>query len=418
MRQHGERAIGGRAARAERHGDEARTGGGQHANGLVESRQLRQRARRVDLERERYPRRGLAAGRAAPTRVCGPSSLGAFSRRGRAAGVPRPRCPTVEPRRCPSPACDGTCPADVGCRTRVAWQPWSMCTWDPGPRSPPRGLLRVFSRIDGAALVGDECGGRSRSDGRPHGRCPARCRPDGALVRRRRGTPDPASTSTAAVVGGRRCRSAVLRRTPRPAGVGAEPGSDPSPLTDDADVRYGGLRATGGMLLGIRERAAASGRSCASTSTVRERATSSRSDFVAQPAHSRRAATGSRGWPGITPTCRGTARDAAYRSPRGRRRGRVDRRDRRQHGALQPEWTDEDDLLYLDDATGRWNLWSRAWMPTCRGRLRPADADTGGPAVVARQPLVRCDVRRRGDRCPHQRLGRARLAAPPRAPRP
>jgi hypothetical protein len=27
-----------------------------------------------------------------------------------------------------------------------------------------------------------------------------------------------------------------------------------------------------------------------------------------------------------------------------------------QHGALQPEWTDEDDLLYLDDATGRWNL--------------------------------------------------------------
>ncbi|MET0736070.1 MAG: prolyl oligopeptidase family serine peptidase [Microbacterium sp.] len=50
---------------------------------------------------------------------------------------------------------------------------------------------------------------------------------------------------------------------------------------------------------------------------------------------------------------------------------------------LQPEWIGEDDLLFLDDPSGRWNLRRLHLsfeLPT--RDLAPADADTGGPLWV------------------------------------
>ncbi|MFS2281671.1 prolyl oligopeptidase family serine peptidase [Microbacterium sp. OR21] len=45
--------------------------------------------------------------------------------------------------------------------------------------------------------------------------------------------------------------------------------------------------------------------------------------------------------------------------------------------ALQPEWVDDDELLYLDDPNGRWNL-QRLRLGHPADALAPADADTGG----------------------------------------
>ena len=45
--------------------------------------------------------------------------------------------------------------------------------------------------------------------------------------------------------------------------------------------------------------------------------------------------------------------------------------------ALQPEWVDDDELLYLDDPNGRWNL-QRLRLGHPANALAPADADTGG----------------------------------------
>lgn len=45
--------------------------------------------------------------------------------------------------------------------------------------------------------------------------------------------------------------------------------------------------------------------------------------------------------------------------------------------ALQPEWVDDDELLYLDDPTGRWNL-QRLRLGHAATALAPAEADTGG----------------------------------------
>lgn len=50
---------------------------------------------------------------------------------------------------------------------------------------------------------------------------------------------------------------------------------------------------------------------------------------------------------------------------------------------LQPIWIDDDELQYLDDPTGRWNLWQeRLAADLPRHALAPADADTGGPLWV------------------------------------
>ncbi|MCW3494044.1 prolyl oligopeptidase family serine peptidase [Microbacterium sp. SSM24] len=53
---------------------------------------------------------------------------------------------------------------------------------------------------------------------------------------------------------------------------------------------------------------------------------------------------------------------------------------------LQPQWTSDDDLLYADDPTGRWNLWKlRLTADLERHPVAPADADTGGPVWVLGQ---------------------------------
>ena len=50
---------------------------------------------------------------------------------------------------------------------------------------------------------------------------------------------------------------------------------------------------------------------------------------------------------------------------------------------LQPVWMDDDDLLYADDPTGRWNLWIEHLSANLdRHPVAPADADTGGPLWV------------------------------------
>lgn len=47
---------------------------------------------------------------------------------------------------------------------------------------------------------------------------------------------------------------------------------------------------------------------------------------------------------------------------------------------LQPVWIDDDDLLFADDPTGRWNLWRlRLTADLQQTPVAPADADTGGP---------------------------------------
>ncbi|MFJ4046653.1 S9 family peptidase [Microbacterium sp. NPDC089987] len=45
--------------------------------------------------------------------------------------------------------------------------------------------------------------------------------------------------------------------------------------------------------------------------------------------------------------------------------------------ALQPEWVSDDELLYLDDPSGRWNL-HRVRLGDAATPITPADADTGG----------------------------------------
>ncbi|WP_374313221.1 prolyl oligopeptidase family serine peptidase [Microbacterium sp.] len=53
---------------------------------------------------------------------------------------------------------------------------------------------------------------------------------------------------------------------------------------------------------------------------------------------------------------------------------------------LQPAWTGEDDLIYADDPTGRWNLWTlRLTADLAHRPVAPADADTGGPLWVLGQ---------------------------------
>ena len=56
---------------------------------------------------------------------------------------------------------------------------------------------------------------------------------------------------------------------------------------------------------------------------------------------------------------------------------------RRAHSPLQPVWVGDDDLLYADDPTGRWNLWRlRLTADLHHEPIAPADADTGGPLWV------------------------------------
>lgn len=169
-------------------------------------------------------------------------------------------------------------------------------------------------------------------------------------------------------------------------------GSEPVALTPpDPQARFGGLSWQEGTLLAVRELHGGDGhvphRAIVSiavdgsgVSTLVEG-----SDFVAQPALSpggRKLAWVAWNHPDmpwdrtqvrVGEIVDGGLADGAVSSWRSPTSGET--------SALQPVWRGEDELLFLDEPTGRWNVW--AVQPgTDAVALAPADADTGGPLWV------------------------------------
>ena len=174
-----------------------------------------------------------------------------------------------------------------------------------------------------------------------------------------------------------------------------EPGGEPRPLTPEAgDVRFGGLTLQHGRLLAVREDhtrgTAVPARDIVdvprdgsgATDAARLSSLASGSDFVAHPALS---PDGSRlAW-------------IAWNHPH-MAWDRAELRIARLEGGdgpewttvagggsspLQPEWVDDDDLVYADDPTGRWNLWRlRLTADLHHEPIAAVDADTGGPLWV------------------------------------
>lgn len=159
-------------------------------------------------------------------------------------------------------------------------------------------------------------------------------------------------------------------------------------LTAPADgVAYGGLRVQGGRLLAVREIARPDATAHAivdipldgtgADDPARVRTLADGSDFVAQPALS---PDGTKlawiAWdhpdmPWDRAELRvGRLEDGAVARSRALVGGPA-------RAALQPEWAGDDELLYLDDPTGRWNLW-RTRLDGTPAPVAPADADTGG----------------------------------------
>jgi len=162
-------------------------------------------------------------------------------------------------------------------------------------------------------------------------------------------------------------------------------GGEPRALTPvDPDAAFGGLTWQYGTLLAVREvhrAGAAPARSIVSISTgelTRVTELVSGSDFVAQPA--------------LSPGGRQLAWVAWDHPdmPWDRTRLRVGRLvdgavlesttvTSGDSAALQPTWLAENDLLYVDDPSGRWNLWRmRLDLDLPPAPVAPADADTGG----------------------------------------
>lgn len=166
------------------------------------------------------------------------------------------------------------------------------------------------------------------------------------------------------------------------------PGAEPTALTpDEGDVRYGGLRFQHGMLLAVRERdtgAKVPARDIVAVDTDGSgvRVLAEGDDFVAQPALSPdgdRLAWIAWNHPDM-PWDRTRVR--VGRMTAGAVADVVDVTDGAT-SALQPEWAG-DDLLFVDDATGRWNL-SRRMRDGRVLDVAPADADTGGALWVLGQ---------------------------------
>ena len=167
-----------------------------------------------------------------------------------------------------------------------------------------------------------------------------------------------------------------------------EPGAEPRTLTPaEHGMRFGGLTWQNGELLAIRE--AHDGSQVPHRSIVRIALDGSgvtaivdESDFLAQPA--------------LSPSGRHIAWIAWNHPdmPWDRSELRVGRLEAgivvewtavagEGSAPLQPVWIDDDDLLYADDSTGRWNLWREHLSADLeRHAVAPADADTGGPLWV------------------------------------
>lgn len=166
------------------------------------------------------------------------------------------------------------------------------------------------------------------------------------------------------------------------------PGGEPRPLTPaDTTVRYGGLSRQHGSLLAVCEREredAAPRRSIVElrpdTPDAPVRELVAGSDFVAQPALSpdgRRIAWVAWNHPDMPwdrTEIRVGERDAdGVRAWRAITSGDT--------AALQPVWRGADELVYIDEPTGRWNLWAADVSEGAAAPARPlapADADTGG----------------------------------------
>jgi dipeptidyl aminopeptidase/acylaminoacyl peptidase len=170
------------------------------------------------------------------------------------------------------------------------------------------------------------------------------------------------------------------------------PGGTPRALTpDDATARYAGLRPDGDGVVAIRERHDGSAvprreivriplDGSASGDPARVASLVGGSDFLAQPALSpdgTRLAWVAWNHPDM-PWDRTELRVGELKD------GRVTRWATVSTGttaALQPIWTGDRELTYVDDPSGRWNLW-RLGRDGDRHPLSPADADTGGALWV------------------------------------
>lgn len=166
------------------------------------------------------------------------------------------------------------------------------------------------------------------------------------------------------------------------------PSEEPRVLTPaDHGMRFGGLTWQGDQLFAVREThdgAGAPRRDLVRIATDGSGVASliSDSDFLAHPA--------------LSPSGRHIAWIAWNHPdmPWDRSELRVGRLDRGivgewttvaggQSSALQPVWIDDDDLLYADDTTGRWNLWREHLSADLERRpIAPDDSDTGGPLWV------------------------------------
>lgn len=172
------------------------------------------------------------------------------------------------------------------------------------------------------------------------------------------------------------------------------PGGEPRPLTPAAgDVRFGGLTLQHGRLLAVREdhtrgtvvpvrdivEVPLDG---GGTDAAHLRSLAGGSDFVAHPALS---PDGTRlAW--IAWDHPHMAWDRAEL-----RVGRLEGGDGPEwttvagggSSPLQPAWVDDDDLVYADDPSGRWNLWRLRLTADLRHEpVAEVDADTGGPLWV------------------------------------
>ncbi|WP_404446748.1 prolyl oligopeptidase family serine peptidase [Microbacterium marinum] len=161
------------------------------------------------------------------------------------------------------------------------------------------------------------------------------------------------------------------------------PGGDPVPLTEADDaIRHGGLRWQAGTLLAVREVHGGSGvprRSIIAIATDGSQTVTelvSGSDFLAQPALSpdgRTLAWVAWNHPDM-PWDRTEVRVAALEDGRVRTSRPV---SDGAAAALQPEWTADGGLLFIDEPTGRWNLYRADAASSTVTPLAPADADTG-----------------------------------------
>ncbi|WJL95301.1 prolyl oligopeptidase family serine peptidase [Microbacterium sp. ET2] len=168
------------------------------------------------------------------------------------------------------------------------------------------------------------------------------------------------------------------------------PGSTPTPLTPTVpEQALGGLRVSEGRLLAVREVLGASVShdiveipldGSAADDIDRVTSLTAGSDFVAQPT--------------LSPDGSALAW-LAWNHPhmpwdraevRVRRLDDADPAGRRVAGgtsaALQPEWTADGALLYVDDANGYWNLHRLASPGDRPHAIAPDERDTGGPLWV------------------------------------